>query len=105
MIQDGQNGLIADFFDADALAAKAVAALKDPASHRPLGRAAEEMIKNRYSLDAVLPRMLDLYQRTAAIQLKGWTPTYAPTPDAPPPRTVQPTSNIRPAPKKSPFAG
>ena len=34
MIRDGENGLLADFFDADALAAKAVAALKDVAGHR-----------------------------------------------------------------------
>ncbi|MGE5607884.1 MAG: glycosyltransferase [Bacillota bacterium] len=64
MIQDGQNGLLADFFDPEDFARKAVAVLKDPAAYRPLGRAAEQMIIERYSLDAVLPRMLDLYERT-----------------------------------------
>jgi hypothetical protein len=63
------------------------------------------MIVERYSLDAVLPRMLELYERTAAIKLQGWTPTYAPTPETPQPRIVQPSQNVRVAGKKSPFAG
>jgi glycosyltransferase involved in cell wall biosynthesis len=105
MIRDGENGLLADFFDSDAMAAKAIDALKDPAAFRPLGQAAEQMIVQRYSLDAVLPRMLDLYQRTATIKLDGWAPTYAPTPDAPPPRMVQPASGVRSPEKRSPFAG
>jgi glycosyltransferase involved in cell wall biosynthesis len=61
MIRDGENGLLADFFDAEAFADKAVAALKDLAGHRALGRAAERMIEERYSLEAVLPEMLKLY--------------------------------------------
>ena len=61
MIKDGENGLLADFFDAEAIADKAITALRDPAAHRPLGRAAETMIRERYSLEAVLPRMLELY--------------------------------------------
>jgi hypothetical protein len=63
------------------------------------------MVVEKYSLDAVLPRMLDLYQRTAAMKLPGWEQVYAPSPVTPPPRTVQPTSNVRVIGKNSPFAG
>jgi glycosyltransferase involved in cell wall biosynthesis len=62
MIEDGKNGLLADFFDVEAIAQKAVQVLKDPAAHRELGRAAERMIEERYSLEVVLPRMIALYE-------------------------------------------
>jgi glycosyltransferase involved in cell wall biosynthesis len=62
MIREGENGLLADFFNPDEFAEKAVAVLKDPAAYRPLGRAAEEMITRDYSLEAVLPRMLKMYE-------------------------------------------
>ena len=105
MIQDGQNGLIADFFDPDALAAKAIEVLRDPAAARALGRAAEQMIVEKYSLDAVLPRMLDLYQRAASIKLEGWPPP--PPSPVPPPRSVpvSAVAHARPAARKTPFAG
>jgi len=64
MIRDGENGLLADFFDVDALAAKALEAIRDPAAVRPLGRAAEQMIKEKYSLDVLLPKMVDFYHET-----------------------------------------
>lgn len=67
LIRDGENGLLADFFDPEAFADKAVRALQDPAAHRSLGRAAEHMIEKHYSLDAVLPRMLRLYQDAATL--------------------------------------
>ena len=57
MIRDGENGLLADFFDADATSRpRRSRCCKDPAAFRPLGRAAEQMIVERYSLEAVLPR-------------------------------------------------
>ncbi len=71
MITDGQTGLLADFFDTDAMAAKAVAVLKDPAASRPIGRAAEAMIADSYSLDAVLPRMIRLYENTVNRGVRG----------------------------------
>jgi glycosyltransferase involved in cell wall biosynthesis len=107
MIRDGENGLLADFFDADALAAKAIEVLKDPDAARPLGRAAEQMIRERYSLEAVLPKMLELYERAAAAKLAGWPPA--------PPASVAPVAIRRPKPaqiapkppvfRKTPFAG
>jgi glycosyltransferase involved in cell wall biosynthesis len=66
MIRDGENGLLANFFEPDEFAAKAVRVLRDPSAHRPLGRAAEQMIEQRYSLRAVLPQMRRLYEDAAA---------------------------------------
>ena len=102
MIRDGENGLMADFFDTDALAAKGIEALRDPAGARAMGRAAEEMIRERYSLEAVLPRMLQMYERAASIQLPGWPPP-PPTP-VPAPRVI-PSAPNRPVPRRTPFAG
>ncbi|MDB5320651.1 MAG: glycosyltransferase [Phycisphaerales bacterium] len=72
MIRDGENGLLANFFDTDELAEKALKVLADPAAYRPLGRAAEEMIARDYSLEAVLPRMLKLYED--AVSRRGAKP-------------------------------
>jgi glycosyltransferase involved in cell wall biosynthesis len=102
MIKDGENGLMADFFDTDALAAKAVGVLRDPDAARPMGRAAEEMIRERYSLEAVLPRMLQMYERAASIKLQGWPP---PPPTPVPASRVIPSAPTRPAPRRTPFAG
>src|SRR5690606_31777507 len=66
IIRDGENGLLADFFDPDAFADKAERALADPEAVRPLGRAAERMIIEQYSLDVTLPRMLEMYEEAAA---------------------------------------
>jgi glycosyltransferase involved in cell wall biosynthesis len=66
MITDGQNGLLADFFDVDGLARRAIEVLRDPAAYRPLGTAAEAFITERYSLEAVLPQMLGMYDQAIA---------------------------------------
>jgi glycosyltransferase involved in cell wall biosynthesis len=65
MIRDGENGLLADLFDVEAIAQKAVQVLRDPAAFRPLGRAAEQMIAGRYSVEAVLPQMVKMYEEVA----------------------------------------
>lgn len=62
MIDDGRNGLLADFFSPEDFAQKALAVLRDPSAYRPLGQAAEQMVSQRYSLDAVLPAMMQMYQ-------------------------------------------
>lgn len=64
MIQHGENGLMADFFDVDGLAELAIKVLGDPEGHRYMGEAAAKMIRDSYSLEKNLPRMLDLYERT-----------------------------------------
>jgi glycosyltransferase involved in cell wall biosynthesis len=66
MIRDGENGLLADFFDADQIAERAVQVLRDPAEYRELGRAAERMIAQRYSLEVVLPQMVKMYEEVAS---------------------------------------
>ncbi len=68
MIKDGENGLIADFFSPEDFADKACKVLENPDEYRPLGRAAEQMIVDRYSLDAVLPQMLSLYDQAMNIR-------------------------------------
>jgi glycosyltransferase involved in cell wall biosynthesis len=62
MITHGRNGLLADFFDAEGLAAAAARVLDAPQDYRPLGQAAVEMVRERYSLEVCLPRMLALYE-------------------------------------------
>jgi hypothetical protein len=42
--------------------------LSDPGAFRPLGDAAERMIEADYSLEAVLPQMLKLYEDAANIR-------------------------------------
>jgi len=65
-IQHGKNGLLCDFFDADGIAAAAEAVLRDPRAYRRLGDAAAERIKCDYSLEQILPRLVDLYTAVAA---------------------------------------
>jgi glycosyltransferase involved in cell wall biosynthesis len=66
MIRDGENGLLANLLDVEEIAAKAVAVLRDPAAFRPLGRAAEQTIAQRYSVEAVLPEMVKMYEEVAS---------------------------------------
>jgi glycosyltransferase involved in cell wall biosynthesis len=64
MITDGENGLLADFYKPEEFAAKALEVLTDPSQFRPLGRAAEKLIADKYSLEVMLPRMMTLYEET-----------------------------------------
>ena len=62
MIEHGKNGLLVDFFDVEKLADAAGQVLDRPREYKPLGQAGVEMIRERYSLDICLPRMLALYE-------------------------------------------
>jgi len=64
MIHDGENGLTADFFDVENLTAQALTVLEDPEQFRHLGEAGAKMVREQYSLDVCLPRMLGLYEKT-----------------------------------------
>lgn len=62
VIEHGKNGLLADFFDIDALTAQALRVLDAPQDFKHLGAAGVEMIQSRYSMEVCLPRMLALYE-------------------------------------------
>jgi glycosyltransferase involved in cell wall biosynthesis len=62
MVGHGQNGLLADFFDVDGMADQAGKVLDAPQDYKPLGRVGVDLIRERYSLDVCLPRMLALYE-------------------------------------------
>ena len=64
VIRHEENGLLADFFDVEGLAAQAVKALRDPGEYRALGRAGREEIEARYSLEQTFPQVWDLFMRT-----------------------------------------
>ncbi|MFM2159297.1 MAG: hypothetical protein RLZZ124_1771 [Cyanobacteriota bacterium] len=67
VIRHGENGLLVDFFDGDALAERIAAVLADPAAHRPLGEAARRDAVAGYDLTTVcLPRQMELVDRLAA---------------------------------------
>jgi glycosyltransferase involved in cell wall biosynthesis len=61
MIQDGENGLLADFFSPEEFARRALDVLREPAKYQPLRSAAERLIEKEYSLDAIMPRMMAMY--------------------------------------------
>ncbi|HVT88709.1 MAG TPA: glycosyltransferase [Tepidisphaeraceae bacterium] len=107
MIREGENGLLADFFKPEEFAEQALRVLRDPDEFRPLGRAAEKMIAEQYSLDAVLPRMLQMYEdarSTAAepVRVPRPVPVAAPAPTAIVPHT-QPMKQQ--GSRRSPFLG
>ena len=64
MIRHGENGLLTDFFDAEAMAEAAGRVLDHPEEYRHLGTNATAMIREKYSLDACLPRIVELYRGT-----------------------------------------
>jgi glycosyltransferase involved in cell wall biosynthesis len=102
MIRDGENGLLADFFNPEEFAEKAVKVLKNPDEFRPLGRAAERTIQEKYSLEAVLPQMLKMYEDAANMPKESARePRAAVSPRVSASRAI---ARIR-ATKKSPFHG
>ena len=66
VIHHEHNGLLFDFFDVEALAASALEVLKDPAAYRArLGRAARQTIEERYSMEIIMPQMVQFYESVA----------------------------------------
>ena len=66
VIQHERNGLLAGFYDVDALTKQALRVLKSPDEFRPLGQAGVRLIDEKYSLAKTLPQMVKLYRRTVA---------------------------------------
>lgn len=62
----GENGLLVNFFDYEALAARALEVLADPPAFAPLGKQAARTVIEKYSLDLAIPRIKDFFERTAA---------------------------------------
>lgn len=71
VVCDGENGLLRDFFAAEGLAEAALQVLKEPEASRQLGPSARDTIEERYSLDVVMPRMRELYERVASGSAQG----------------------------------
>jgi glycosyltransferase involved in cell wall biosynthesis len=72
VIEPGRNGLLVDFFDAEAIARSIAAVLADPAGHRPLGEAARRDVVARYDLNSIcLPAQLQLVDQLARGELPG----------------------------------
>ena len=62
MIVHDQNGLLADFYDLDRLTELSLQVLRDPGGHRRMGEAGAAMIREKYSLDRILPQTIGFYQ-------------------------------------------
>lgn len=76
VIADGENGLLTDFFDTDALGRRILGILADPGGHAALRTAARRTVVDRFDLNTVcLPRHLELIATLAG----GGRPAAAPT--------------------------
>lgn len=64
LITHDETGLLAPFFDVDALTDHALQVLADPASFRRFGENGQQLIDEKYTLARSLPKMVDLYERT-----------------------------------------
>ena len=66
VIEPGVNGLVEPLFDVDRMVESALRVLGDPAAFAPLGRAARETIRARYSVDVAIPPLKDYFERVAS---------------------------------------
>lgn len=62
-LEDGQTARLAPPGDPEALAQRALAALDDPAGHRPIGEAARAVARERFAHEVTLPRLATLLNR------------------------------------------
>ena len=64
VICDGENGLLVDFFDRQALANRIVDVVTSPKKHESLAKAARKTVIEKYDLSNIcLPRQLDLIKQ------------------------------------------
>ncbi|RUL84332.1 glycosyltransferase [Tautonia sociabilis] len=66
VIDPGRTGLVAPLFDTDRWAELALEVLARPSEFEPIGRAAADLIRERYSLDACVPDLRDYFERVAS---------------------------------------
>ena len=71
VITHGQTGLLWDVSDPDNLVRQCLAVLDDPPGHRPLGDAAAELIRSRYTRDVCLPQLAERFSALAAARREG----------------------------------
>ena len=62
MIRNGVNGVLFDFFKPDDLAELTSQLLDRKDEYKALGRQGAEIIRERYSVDVCLPKMVEMYE-------------------------------------------
>lgn len=62
MVRNGENGVLFDFFNVDALAELTNQLLDRRDEYKVLGRQATAIIREKFSVDVCLPKMVELYQ-------------------------------------------
>ena len=61
MIEDGENGLLVSFFDADGIAARVVEALENPSKFLRMRANARQHVMDNFDMERVcLPKMIEL---------------------------------------------
>lgn len=60
-MENGVNGLLVDFYDADALAETALKVLKNPREYRPIGQAARARIEERFAVGPCLEALVQFF--------------------------------------------
>ena len=66
VIRHEETGLLADFFDVEALARQAMHVLRDPGAYRALGTAGRAEVEARYSVETTFPKLWSLFTRVMA---------------------------------------
>jgi len=79
-IVPGENGLLFDFFDHEALARQAVEVLKAPAAYQHLGQAALRTVEEKYSLRVAMPRLKQFFEHVASSRPKKPAPLATQSP-------------------------
>jgi glycosyltransferase involved in cell wall biosynthesis len=69
VIEPEKNGLVAPFFDSDALCQEALQVLKNPGEFRPLGEAARTIMENRYSIGVCIPALKEYFERISSVEV------------------------------------
>jgi glycosyltransferase involved in cell wall biosynthesis len=69
VLVDGENGLLVDFFDPEAIARSVAEVLAEPAHFRPLRARARDTVLERFALERCVPRQLALVHAVSRREL------------------------------------
>ena len=72
ILSHGETGLLVDPVDTEGMARQAMAVLDDPSAFRPIGDAAADLVRRRYSQDACIPRLAEHFH---ALAMSGGRPS------------------------------